>query len=51
MKKRTQIGRERRRGGSQLDELEFQGLHAKQSHQLFPSPLLLRKLGDGIGYL
>jgi hypothetical protein len=51
MKSRTKIGRERRREGSQLDELELEGLHVQYSYQLFPSPLFLRKLSDGIGYL
>ncbi len=45
MKNKTQIGRERRRRGSQLDDLELQGLHAQHSHQLFPTPLILCKLG------
>ncbi len=51
MKNITQIGRKRKRWGSQSDELELQGLHTQQSHQLFPSPLFLCKLGDVIGYL
>jgi hypothetical protein len=51
MKNKTQIGRERRRGGFQLDEPELQDLQVQHCHQFFPSPLLLLKLGDGIGYL
>jgi hypothetical protein len=29
MKSKTKIGRKRRRKGSQLDELEFKGLHVQ----------------------